>query len=70
VDESVAMDEAEVKLKNSIAPKLTKAPPAPKVARYLQIENKIRALFKYDPAATGRCAEAVTRIVPVERPRI
>jgi hypothetical protein len=36
VDESVAMDEAEVKLKNSIAPKLTNAPPAPKVARYLQ----------------------------------
>lgn len=53
MDESVAMDEAEVKLKNSIAPKLTKAPPAPKVARYLQIENKIRALIKYDLAATA-----------------
>lgn len=33
-------------------PKLTKALPARKVARYLQIENKIRAIIKYDLAAT------------------
>jgi hypothetical protein len=43
VDEAVAIDEAEAKLKSSIVPKLNKALPARKVARYLQIENKIRA---------------------------
>jgi hypothetical protein len=52
VDEAVAIDEAEAKLKSSIVPKLNKALPARKVARYLQIENKIRAVIKYDLAAT------------------
>jgi hypothetical protein len=31
---------------------LNKSLPAKKVARYLQIENKIRAVIKYDLAAT------------------
>ena len=52
IDEAVAIDEAEVKLKSSIVPKLNKALPARKIARYLQIENKIRAVIKYDLAAT------------------
>ena len=52
VDEAVAIDDAEAKLKTSIVPKLNKALPARKVARYLQIENKIRAVIKYDLAAT------------------
>jgi len=52
IDEAVAIDEAEAKLKSSIMPKLTLALPARKVARYLQIENKVRALIKYDLAAT------------------
>jgi hypothetical protein len=32
-------------------PKLEKAIPAAKVARYIQIENKIRALLRYELAA-------------------
>lgn len=50
-DEMLAIEEAEVKLKKSYVPKLGKALPAKKVARYLQIENKIRAAIKYELAS-------------------
>ena len=50
IDEAIAIDQAEAKLKSGYAPKLSKALPAIKVARYLQIENKIRAVIKYDLA--------------------
>jgi hypothetical protein len=52
VDEYVSIEQAEAKLKSSYVPKLMKALPATKVARYLQIENKIRAVIKYDLAAS------------------
>lgn len=52
IDESVAIEQAEAKLKSSYVPKLSKVLPARKVARYMQIENKIRAVIKYDLAAT------------------
>jgi hypothetical protein len=52
IDELVAIDKAEAGLKASYVPKLSKVLPAKKVARYLQIENKIRAVVKYD-LATG-----------------
>ena len=51
-DEYLSIEQAEVKLKSSYVPKLSKVLPAAKVARYLQIENKIRAVIKYDLAAT------------------
>ena len=51
IDEFVSIERAEAKLKGSYVPKLDKVLPAKKVARYLQIENKIRALVKYDLAA-------------------
>lgn len=51
LDESIAIDEAEAALKRSYVPKLQKAIPAAKVARYIQIENKIRALLRYELAA-------------------
>ena len=51
-DEYLSIEQAEVKLKSSSVPKLNKALPATKVARYIQIENKIRAVIKYDLAAT------------------
>ena len=41
---------AEANLKSTYVPKLSKALPVKKVARYLQIENKIRAVVKYDLA--------------------
>ena len=50
IDEATAIEQAEVNLKSSFAPKLSKALPSIKVARYLQIENKIRAVVKYDLA--------------------
>ena len=50
IDEAMAIEQAEVNLKSTYAPKLGKALPVKKVARYLQIENKIRAVIKYDLA--------------------
>ena len=44
------IEEAEVKLMTDFVPKLKKALPAKKAARYLQIENKIRAIIKCDMA--------------------
>jgi hypothetical protein len=51
IDEALAIDQAEANLKSTYAPKLSKALPVRKVARYLQIENKIRAVVRYDIAA-------------------
>ena len=50
LNETLAIEEAEVKLKRSYVPKLEKALPAAKVARYVQIENKIRAVIRYELA--------------------
>jgi hypothetical protein len=50
IDEAMAIEQAEVNLKSTYAPKLGKVLPARKVVRYLQIENKIRAVVKYDIA--------------------
>jgi len=52
IDEAVAIEQAEAKLKSTYLPKLSKVLPVRKVARYLQIENKIRAVVKYE-LATG-----------------
>ena len=51
MDEALAIDQAEANLKSSYAPKLSKALPVIKVVRYLQIENKIRAVVRYDIAS-------------------
>jgi hypothetical protein len=48
--EALAVEESEVKLRQSYAAKLGKVLPARKVARYLQIENKIRAIVKFELA--------------------
>ncbi len=50
INESVAIEKAEAQLKESYVPKLSKVLPAKKAARYIQIENKIRALVKYELA--------------------
>jgi len=50
-DEMVAIEQAEAGLKTSFVPKLRKVLPERKVARYLQIENKIRAIVKYELAS-------------------
>ena len=51
LDESLAIDDAEAKLKTSSAPKILAALPMVKAARYIQIENKVRAVVRYELAA-------------------
>jgi flagellar motor switch protein FliG len=51
LDEFLSIEQAEAKLKGSYVPKLSLVLPAKKVVRYLQIENKIRAIIRYDLAA-------------------
>jgi predicted outer membrane protein len=51
IDEALAIEQAEAGLKSAYAPKLSKALPVTKAVRYLQIENKIRAVVKYDLAS-------------------
>jgi hypothetical protein len=48
---AMAIETAELDLKKSYLPKLYSALPAVKVARYIQIENKIRAIVKLELAA-------------------
>ncbi len=50
LDEALAIEQAEVTLKRSYVPKLEKVLPEAKVARYIQIENKIRAVVRYELA--------------------
>jgi hypothetical protein len=49
--EIIAIETAEVKLKETYVPRLEKAIPEMKVARYIQIESKIRAIIKYELAS-------------------
>jgi len=49
--DALGVEEAEVKLRQSYAAKLGKVLPATKVARYLQIESKIRAIVRFELAA-------------------
>ena len=49
--DAIGVEESEVKLRQSYAAKLGKVLPATKVARYLQIESKIRAIVRFELAA-------------------
>lgn len=48
--EALSVEEQEVKLKRTYADKLGKVLPATKVARYIQLENKIRSLIRFELA--------------------
>jgi len=50
LDRYIAIEEAELQFKKAFVPKLGKALPGLKVARYMQLENKIRAIVKYEIA--------------------
>ena len=52
LDEWIAIEQDEVKQRKAFAPKVLKALPAKKAARYLQIENEYRLLIRYDLAKT------------------
>jgi hypothetical protein len=51
LSEALAVDEAEVALRKKYAQRLDGVIPAIEVARYIQMENKIRALIRFDMAA-------------------
>jgi len=51
ITEAVAINDAEARLHSSYAPKVLAVLPAGKAARYLQMENKIRAAVRYELAA-------------------
>jgi len=51
LDYMVGLEDQEVKLKRTFIPKFSKALPGRKLARYMQLENKVRALVKYELAA-------------------
>ena len=51
LNEVLSVDEAEVKLRRTYADKVGKVLSATKAARYIQIENKIRAILKAELAA-------------------
>jgi len=50
ISDFLAIQRDEINQIQSHVPKLSKALPAVKVARYLQIENKIRAMVRYELA--------------------
>jgi len=50
MDDYLAVEQDEVNLKKTYAKKLTGVIPTSKIARYLQIETKIRAAIKWDMA--------------------
>ena len=51
LDEALAIDDAEMQMRKSAMPKILAALPTNKAARYIQIENKIRAAIRYEVAA-------------------
>jgi hypothetical protein len=51
IAEMMAIDQAEAAMRQNFQPKLEAVLPPTKLARFLQIENKIRALIKYELAA-------------------
>jgi hypothetical protein len=55
--EGLAIQESELTLQQTYVPKLEKVLPEVKVARYIQIESKIRALVRYALASKIPLAE-------------
>ena len=51
IEDASAVDDAEAALKRASLPKILAVLPAAKAARYVQIENKIRAAIRYELAA-------------------
>jgi hypothetical protein len=50
LNEALSVEEQEIKLKRTYAEKLGKVLPATKVARYIQMETKIRSLIRFEMA--------------------
>ena len=52
LDDWLSLEQDDAKRRQSYVPKILKALPGKKAARYLQIENEFRILLNYDLAAT------------------
>jgi hypothetical protein len=52
IDEAISIDEDEVAIRKKFSKRFLRDVSAAQVARYIQIENKIRALIRFDLAAT------------------
>lgn len=52
LDDWLTLEQDDAKRRKSYVPKILKALPAKKAARYMQIENEYRILLNYDLAAT------------------
>lgn len=52
IDEAISIDEDELAIRKKFSRQLLREVSAAQVARYMQIENKIRALIRFDLAAT------------------
>jgi len=50
-DEALAIDQDEITMRKNYAARLSRVLPGKKAARYLQVENKIRAAIRYQLAA-------------------
>jgi hypothetical protein len=57
ISEAIAIEESEAKMKRDTMAKLDKVIPGIKIARYIQIETKIRAIIRYELAANIPLAE-------------
>ncbi|HVP09117.1 MAG TPA: hypothetical protein VMT02_06315 [Burkholderiales bacterium] len=50
LDRLIGIEETEVRMKRALVQRLAKVLPGAKLARYVQLENKVRALVKYEIA--------------------
>jgi hypothetical protein len=51
LDRYLALEDDEIRLRKAMLPKVAKVLPGRKAARYMQLENKVRALVKYELAS-------------------
>lgn len=52
LDDILAVEDAEAALKRAVGPKIFAVLPGTKAVRYIQIENKVRAVVRYELAAS------------------
>lgn len=50
LDRLIGIEETEIRMKRALVQRLAKVLPGTKLARYVQLENKVRALVKYEIA--------------------
>jgi hypothetical protein len=61
LDESLAIQKEELKIKQSWLPKFRKVLPAKAVTRFYQIESKLDTILRYEAATQIPLVESVTK---------